>query len=251
MSKLKAFIVDDEEDAISSLQILLKEFFPQQLEVVGFSQSLSEAVEKLQEFEIDLLFLDIDLGEGTGFDLLQKIGSQQFEVIFVTAYEQYALEAIRANALAYLLKPVNIGEFKDVVSGALSKISQLDFSDLAPLLRQFKPKSQKIGVPVSHGTEYINKQDILYVQAEGSYSRIHRKGDKPLVISRNLKRFEELLDKEDFFRVHNSVLINVNEIARFDRLEGEKVIMTDGTNLPISRKYKSGLNEILQRWDRI
>jgi len=249
---MKAFIVDDEEDAIASLTFLLKEYFPEKVTVAGTARTIEEAEDKLATLKFDLLFLDVQLGEGNGFQLLQRQSNRMFEVIFVTAYEEYALEAIRVNALAYLLKPVHIDEFRDQVDKAIAKLVEEQVTDVKPLLAHFESLMQdKIGLPVSHGVEYIDKKNIQWVEADGSYSKVMLKEGRHLMISKNLKRFEELLSRDGFLRIHHSILVNVAEISKYDRLQGDKVIVNGGHDLPVSRKYRPIINEVLMMWNHL
>ena len=252
MNKIRVFIVDDEEDAISNVLILLKEFYQTGIEVAGFAQSIPEAKAVLETQHIDLLFLDIELGAGTGFDLLKEVEKRSFEVIFITAYDHFALEAIRENTLAYMLKPVDPKEFRQNVQLALDRINTKNVSDLNPFLESLPGrKKDKLAIPVTNGTEFVNKEDILYVEADGSYSILHRIDHSPILVSKNLKRFEELLQDDGFLRIHKSTLINVSEIARYDRVDGEKLVMSNGKELAVSRRHKPKVFEVLMQWDRL
>ena len=215
MPPIKAYIVDDEADAISALSFLLGDFFADHITLAGSAQTMTKAQKELSLLPVDLLFLDIQLAEGTGFQLLKNLRERSFEVIFVTAYDAYALEAFRTSAIGYLLKPIDIQEVKNAVNQGLQRIERQQTTALEPVLSAYQQiMTDKIALPVSHGTQYIAKSDILWVEAEGSYSRLKLKEGKALVISKNLKRFETLLAPDGFTRIHNSYLVNVRSEER-------------------------------------
>ena len=245
-----ACIVDDEEHCRSALSGLLERRHPE-IELLGMATNVPDGIKLVHAQKPKLLFLDIEMGKQTGFDLLQAIGPDQPHVIFTTAHEGYAVRAIRFSALDYLLKPVDAEELANalgkVVEAQRTPQTSDQFLALLKNLSQPQGAEKRIALPVSDGLEMVNMDDILFCESDSNYTVVHQKEKKRLVISRTLKEFEDMLDPAQFIRVHHSHPINVKHVTKYIRGEGGEVIMADGTNVAVSRRKKQELMDSLAR----
>jgi two-component system LytT family response regulator len=237
---LKVVIVDDEQDAVSFIESIIGEYCPD-LEIVGKAYSAKEGIEVITQKKPDLVFLDVEMPHGSGFDLLAGFPEKDFDVIFITAFNHYAIKAIKFSAVDYILKPINISEFIEAVkrvvqSRADRKYHNLNFNTLFENLRSAMPS--KLAIPTSKGMEYLNTKEIIRVEADRSYSWFFLEKDVKHLVSRNLKEYQELLSGRNFFRTHNSHLINLEHVKKYIRHEGGYIQMTDGSTVPISRGKK-------------
>ncbi len=251
---IKVVIVDDEQDAINSIALIINEYCSN-AEVVGTASSAVEGRDVILNQQPDLVFLDIEMPRGNGFDLLEMLPERHFEVIFITAYNNFAIKAFKYSAIDYILKPIDIEEFIESVNKAEqrievgkkqpdSKVSKYDL--LLENIRTNKPT--KIMVPTSEGQIYIEIKDISRIEAEGSYSLLFLNNSNKLLVSKNLKEFETMLDENDFFRPHNSHLINLEHVKKYVLKDGGYIEMTDGTVVPISRRRKEFFIEKMQEY---
>lgn len=244
MSGIKAIIVDDEQHCIDALQTMLQKKCPE-VTVLGGVNSVKEAKELISEVQPDVVFLDVEMPYQNGFELLKLFDKITFDVIFTTAYEQYALKAIKFNALDYLLKPFSIKELQDAVQKCISRRSaqgEMTTSPLEVFLQNMKTLHQthkKIALPTINGLVFMPVQNIVRCESTGNYTRIFFTDKKNLMVSRPLKEFEELLTDVDFFRVHNSHLINLQQMQSYIQGEGGFALMSDGTQVEISRRRKA------------
>ena len=240
-SKLKALIVDDERKSRESLKVLINDYC-QDVEVVGVASNVEEAVDLVDIHEPDIVFLDIQMNAETGFDLLKKVAPVNFEVVFTTAYSEYAIEAIKFSALDYLLKPIDIEELKQAIKKYKNKKSgNLISKKIENLIDNFKNNhsdSFKMALPTAEGLVFVNLSDIVYLEADGSYTKVFKKNGEVFMVTKNLKEYEGLLSKKNFFRIHNSYLINLDEIERYVKGEGGYVVMKNGKNLDVSKRKK-------------
>ena len=242
---IKALIIDDEEHCIEVLKKLLADEDGNLVEVLGSAKSLSDGIERITRLEPDLVFLDVQLGEKTGFDLLRALPEIDFEIIFTTAFERFALQAIKFSALDYLLKPIDGDDLKAAVIKLLGKKSREKTADKIDLLLQNTQKSdcqfKKIIVPTISGFEFLELKDIIRCESDSNYTSIHIKDKQKIVVSKTLKDFEELLNDYQFFRVHNSHLINLACIKRYHKGKGGSVVLIDGTEIEVSTRRKEDL----------
>ncbi len=249
MSKLRTVIVEDEVNGQETLLLLLKDYCPQ-VEVIGVAGTLSEAENLLVREKPDLVFLDIQIGTQTIFELLNQIAPLNFEIIFTSAHENYAIKAIRFMAIDYLLKPIEIDLLTDAVSRAVTNATkrktQVQLSSLMDNLQQRDLGQHRIALASTDSYELVLVSDILYCIAEGSYTRFFLKNNQELFVSRNLKYYENLLNDYPFFRPHQSCLINLYHITRVHRQDGGSIEMLDGKQLPIARNRKNELIESLK-----
>lgn len=236
MNKLRAVIVDDEQSGRDSLRRLLEENC-HDVEVVDQAGSVEQAVEVIQQQQPDLVFLDVEMPRGSGFELLKRIERPSFRTIFVTAHNHYAIKAIKFSAADYLLKPVDVDEL--IASVELVKNSSSDWSSrYHNISESIDPvKKSKLAVPVKDGFAFISPEEIIRLQADGSYTHIFTVNDR-YTASRNIKEYEELLQDLGFFRAHHSHLINLLHVKNFSRNEGYSVVMSDGSVVEVARRKK-------------
>ncbi|HUV01244.1 MAG TPA: LytTR family DNA-binding domain-containing protein [Bacteroidales bacterium] len=239
--KLKTIIVDDETDAVDFISSIIGEYCPG-LEVIGKAYNVIEGVQKINEMKPGLVFLDVEMPNGTGFDLLANFPEKDFDVIFITAFNHYAIKAIKFSAVDYILKPINITEFIEAVNRVIQKRTNNkdqgneSFRMLMENLRTAHPS--RLAIPTSDGMEYLNPRDIIRIEADRSYSWFFVTGNRKILVSKHLKEFQDLLSDRYFFRSHNSHLINLKYVRKYIRKEGGYIEMTDGSDVPISRNRK-------------
>lgn len=241
-----AILIDDEKNNIENLEILLHDFCPDII-VIAKETNLKKAKESIIRLQPDILFLDIQMGNRTIFDLLEELNVITSEIIFVTAHDTYALKAFDYNTIDYLLKPVDILKLQKAVNKAIfcveKKKSEQNMNTLSNNLVSLMGK---ITFPVQRGfrLEYI--KNIQYMVAQGSYSDIHFSNKKPLLVSKNLKHYEMKLAEYDFIRIHPSALINFQYVEELDRSDGGCIIMEGGKRLPISKQKRLELEKMLR-----
>jgi len=237
---LKVVIVDDEQDAVKFIESIISEYCPN-IEVAGKAHSARDGVKVINETEPDLVFLDVEMPHGSGFDLLSHFPQKDFDVIFITAFNHYAIKAIKYSAVDYILKPINISEFieavKKVEAGRQKKKDKsAGFETLLENLRMSLPG--KLAIPTSDGMEYLKMSDIVRIEADRSYSWFFLNDGRKFLVSRNLKEYQDLLSDRNFFRTHNSHLINLEYVKKFIRQEGGYIQLIDDSTVPISRARK-------------
>jgi two-component system LytT family response regulator len=239
--KLKTIVIDDEPDSVDFIISIIGEYCPE-LEVAGKAYSGDEGVRIIEETGPDLVFLDVEMPKGTGFDLLTRFTVKEFDVVFITAFNHYAIKAIKFSAVDYILKPVNINEFIEAVEKVVRKRSDASVrgnDNIRILLENLKSATpSRLAIPTSDGMEYINPRDIIRVEADRSYSWFYLTGNRKLLVSRHLKEFQDLLGDRYFFRSHNSFLINLKHVRKYVRREGGYIEMQDGAQVPVSRNRK-------------
>lgn len=242
MKTIRAVIAEDEPRNIDNLKKILEKHC-EGVEVVGTAGTVKDAVDIIKKTDPDVLFLDIEMPPNKGFEVLEQFPTVNFDVIFTTAHEEYALQAIKFAALDYLLKPINIQEVKDSLKKVKSnRNGHGQSNELAAILKEYlKDKENsfsKIVIPSNDGYNVIDLKNILYCEACDSYTKIHTDEKKVFLISKPLKEYDELLSDKGFYRVHKSFLVNVNHIRKIIKGIGAAVIMSDDTNIPISMRKK-------------
>lgn len=243
MSLVKAIIIDDEVHCLKTLSMQLARYCPT-IHVMAECGSAEEGISAIEKFSPDVIFLDVEMPRMNGFEMLQALHSINFDIIFTTGYDVYAIKAFRFSALDYLLKPID----KDDLIKATLKTSTRQGNSITDQLEIFlqklgqkKSKIPKIALPTFQGYELVALDLIIRCEAENTYTNVFIKDRKPLLISRTLKDMEEILEGIQFLRIHQSHLINLNEIIRYQRADGGSVVMSDGSNLAISRMKKEVL----------
>ena len=234
---LKTVIVDDEADAVNFIRTIIQEYCPK-LVVTGTAHNANDGFQLITEHQPELVFLDVEMPHGSGFDLLSRFPKKMFDVIFITAFNQYALKAIKFSAVDYILKPINISEFIEAVNKVIEKRSHLfnqhvNYQALLENLKSALPT--KLAIPTAEGMEYLNTGEIVRIEADRSYCWFYMVYHKKHLVSRNLKEYQDLLTDRNFFRPHNSHLINLEFVKKYIRQEGGYIEMTDGSQIPISR----------------
>jgi two-component system, LytTR family, response regulator len=247
---LKVILIDDERNSRESLRKKIETHCPS-LTIAAECVNGAEGLEAIRQHQPDVVFLDIEMPQLNGFAMLQQLTERNFELIFTTAYNQYAINAIRYSALDYLVKPVDVEELKNAVNRISQKnkplisISQMEI--LSSFLQQQQKTPEKIAVSVATGLEIIEIKKIIYLEANGNYTHLHILDSKPLLASKTLKEFEDILPADLFFRVHNASLVNLAFIKKYNKGEVGQVVLTDGTLLDVARRRKDELIELLQK----
>lgn len=239
---IQTLVIEDEERSLHVICNLIREF-ASDIELIGSAGYVDRGAELISDKLPQLVFMDIRLADGTGFDVLRKVPSRNFELIFVTAHEDYAVDAFRASAVDYLLKPIGIPEFEEAVGRARKRLDDKNRHErIDALLNNWMPQGnqeRKIGIATMGSYEFIDIKDILWCISEGSYTRFHLVNETKLVSSRNLGFYENLLCTNNFYRIHNSTIINLRFIKSYTKGKNSCIVLTDGTQLEISQRRKT------------
>lgn len=247
---LQAILVDDEAHCNQSLRIELKEYCPE-IDVIADYTSAEEAIEGIRKLKPDVLFLDIEMPWMNGFELLKRIDNLDFEVIFITAYDAYAIEAFRFCAIDYLLKPIQTDLLQDAINKVINK-KNLTFSNdrLEALLHNLtkEKKNYKIVLPTSESLEIVAVDEIIRCKAENNYSYVFMKDGSHIFLAKSLKEIENIIQSDQFIRVHQSHLVNSIFIKKYVRAEGGYLLMTDGSQVSVSKANKDRLLTLMKSW---
>ncbi len=248
----KAVIVDDENRSVETLKSIIQQFCSDEVEVTGTANSVQEAYPLILATSPDIVFLDVEMPHGSGFDLLEKFTKPTFEVVFTTGFDHYAVTAIKFSALDYLLKPINIEEVREAISKAKKRIegkhTQHNLEHLIQNLRHPRDKTNKIPISVVNGFQFVPVNTIVYCEADDDYTYVHLTENQKLTVSKNIKEFEDILANYDFFRIHHSYLINRDYIKRYIKGEGGTILTEQGNELPVSRRRKPEFLEWLNNF---
>jgi len=246
---IRTILVDDEQHCRDSLSSTVKNYFPE-IDLVAICSSVAEGRKAIEQLKPELIFLDVEIPPSTGFDLLQNLDAISFEIIFTTAFDKYAVRAIKASALDFILKPVGkeelglaIQRFKEKKS---KNDSQRQLETLFENIKQLKDPLKKIMLPSQMGFEFVNVKDIIRLQADSNYTTFYFTDKKKIVVSKTIKEYEELLAGHDFFRVHQSHIINLQYIKNYVKGEGGIVVMQDGSEIDVSRRRKEDFLKALE-----
>ena len=241
MYRLNAVIVEDEYHSRQALKNLIQEYCPS-IHVIGMATGVNEGLALLEVNDPDLVFLDIEMPHESGFDLLTKAKSLNFEVIFTTAYRHYAIKAIKFSAIDYLLKPIDPEELQIAIQKVVVKRQEIWYNkkieNLLNNIRNDNIQQHSITLSTAQGYEFIKVAQIVYCEANGAYTKFILKDRKPLIVSRHLKEYENLLNDHPFMRIHQSYLINLEEVGKYLRSDGGYVVMKNGDQVSISNKKK-------------
>ena len=234
--KPTAVIIDDEEDARGMVGLFLEKDFPN-ISVVGNAGMVSEAKVLILDQKPDIIFLDVEMPDGTGFDLLTQLGECKAIIIFITAFDQYAIEAIKASALDYILKPINRSEFSQAVNKALEK-----WRERQAISSKKAVEVGRIALPDLNGLKFVDIDKIAYCEAENNYTTVHMEDGFSGVVSRSLSYFDRLLTPHGFLRIHHKHLVNLKMIQSYVKGKGGGyVMMPNNCRLPVSARKKSDL----------
>jgi len=237
--KLNAIIIEDESNSREILRNYLAKYCTE-VNLIGEAATIKEGLELIQNNDLDLVFLDVEMPFGNAFDLLDQIPERAFETVFVTAYNQYAMDALNNHAAYYLMKPINIDELikaVDYVTEIRERETVLEDQILKPKLTKV---DGKITLPQQDGFQVLNVADILYCKADDNYTEIYLE-NKKILVSKTLKYFEEALANFSFARIHKSYLVNVNEITKYRKGKGGSVVISSGKELLVSASKKKEL----------
>ncbi len=244
---MKTIIIDNEAPARKSLRAMLQ-LYCTDIEIIAEADSVESGLQVIKTHQPDLVFLDIQLDDGTGMDILSYIGDPQFQVIFVTAFDHYAVQAFKFSALDYLLKPVDPDDLTPAVERARKTLEkndlQLQLSIMANNMTQSKAE-QRVILKDADSIHIVGINEIIHCQAEGSYTRFHLEGERQLLVSKNLKEYENVLKNFGFYRPHHSHLVNINHIRRFDKVNGGSLVMKNEQSLPVSVRKRDQLFKLL------
>lgn len=247
--RLNVIIVEDELHSRESLRNLLHDYCPG-TNVLAMSENIEKGLADIRMNKPDLLFLDIEMPGGSGFTLLERLRRFDFEVIFTTAFEHYAIKAIKFSALDYLLKPIDVDELVEAVEKVRQKkeraVENLKLRTLLENLNLNKG-DHIITLATAEGLEFIKVSDIFYCEADGSYTKFYLKNNGKLMVSKNLKEYENLLSDYGFYRTHNSYLVNLSEVKRYIKGDGGHLIMNNGDAVSISSRRKEALIHLFPR----
>ena len=243
---MRALIIEDENQAVNALEQELADNCPE-IQVCGQAATVSEAEALIRDQDPEIVFLDIQLKDGTGFDLLERLGNYDFKVIFTTAYGQYALQAIKISALDYLLKPIGTEELVQAVNKAKSTDARMVNNQIMNLIENQKlnlPR-KKIALPTSKGISLYEIKTVVRIQAEGNYSGLYMSNGQKIIVARTLKEFEDTLRGMGFVRIHHSHIINIDHLKSYISKDGGYVVMSNNENLPVSKRKKTDLLKAL------
>jgi len=249
---LKAIIVDDEQHCVDTLAAMLQKKFAENITLLGTYNNADDAKQAIQTLAPDLVFLDVEMPRKTGVDMLFEIKHIDFEIIFTTAYEQYAVRAIKFNALDYLLKPFGIEELQEAINKCIEKRKQVSnngaegFAVFLQNLKTALPENKRITISTGKGLQFIEIKTIVHIEALNNYSQFYFTDKTKLLVCKTLKEFDDMLTGYNFFRVHNSHLINLAHIKSILTEDGDIAVMTNGSQVEISRRKKPELIEILK-----
>lgn len=244
---MRVVIIDDEVLARNTMKNILHRNHPD-LEIVGEADAVSEAVKVILEQNPDLVFLDIDLKDGSGFDVLNALDEIKFKTIFATAHHEYAIKAIKFSALDYILKPVSEIEVRAAIERVkIQGLTENQNTQFEVLKNNYQNSTdKKIVLKTSESIHLVRVQDVIRCEADNNYTTFFINGNRKIVVSKGLKEYEELLTTFAFLRVHQSHLINVKEIKRFDKKDGGFVVLSDGSEIPVSQRKKQKLLDVFE-----
>ena len=238
--KIKAILIDDELSSLQNLEQKLEEFC-KSVQVVATAQKPEEALLLIKHHKPDLLFLDIEMPRMSGFRMLEELGDFDSEIIFTTAYNHYAIDAMRISAFDYLIKPISIQDLQNAVNRLLdirNRQTRERLHILKDSVTDKKTQDNKIAVPTNEGLEFVLIRNIVRIESSANYSKMYLLNRQPLLVTRLLKDFEDILLPYRFFRVHNSHLVNLQYINKYIRGEGGQVVMENGDVVDVSRRKK-------------
>jgi two-component system LytT family response regulator len=248
---IRCILIDDENNALEMMEWLLKTYCAN-VAIDAMCNSAEKGIEAINKYRPDLVFLDIEMPHMNGFDMLEQFDKISFDVVFTTAYDQFAIKAFRYSALNYLLKPVDPDDLKKTIERVEEKKSQPTRDQIDLLLQNIKgpakPTASRIALTTNDGMIFVSTQDIIYCEAESNYTSVILGNGKKIVVSKVLKDIDEALSGPDFFRVHNSFLINLNRIKKYVRGEGGYVIMDNDVTISISRSRRQEFMELFSKF---
>lgn len=251
---MKVVVVEDEKKSRDSVVSILKSYC-HDVTAVHEASDVATGLSTISEILPDLLILDVSLGDGTSFDMLEQLNHRDFKIIFLTAFEQYAIRAIKFSALDYLIKPVNPKELIEAVVQAAKSLgkdqTELKLNALLANIHSISKEVKKIVLKTAESIFLVNVQDIIRCEADDCYTTFFLSDGKKILVSRTIKEYEEMLGDYGFFRPHQSHIINLYYIERFDKHSGGTIFMKDGSQIPVSSRKRDSLLKIFDKYTRI
>ncbi len=246
---MRTVIIEDEDLSYAALLDEVTTICPE-LNVIGRAKSVSAAVKLIESEKPELVMMDINLTDGTGFEILKQLDVITFKLIFTTAYRDYAIEAVKCSALDYLLKPIDGEELRYAVDRALKNSKNGDSKKIETYIYNHSSelKSKKIALQSSGGVDIFEIKTILHCKSEGNYTKFFFSHRRPLLIAKTLKEFERILEPYNFIRPHASHVINLDHLVRYVNQDGGYILLSDDTSIPVSKRKKNDLLEILMHW---
>lgn len=246
---MKALVIDNEKNIRTTVMDLISAFCPQITSVVE-ADGVVTGLKKIHELQPDIVFTDVEMDDGTGMEMLSKLSEIKFQVIFITAHNKYAIDAFRFSAIDFLTKPINPDELAKSVQKAENNIKNKLFLEQVAVMNEnnLTKSEKKIVLKELDAIHIIKVKDLVCCEASGIYTTFFIDNNKQIVVSKNLKEYEEILEPYDFLRVHNSFLINANKIEKFEKNDGGFLIMEGGQRVPVSQRKKDVVINFLKKF---
>ena len=248
---IRCILIDDESNSLEMMEWLLKTYCPQ-VTIEAMCNSAEKGIAAIQKYRPDVVFLDIEMPKMNGFDMLEQFEKLTFDVVFCTAYDQFAIKAFRYSALNYLLKPVDPEDLKETIRRMEEKRSSPSKEQIELLFQTMqqstRPTIQRIALTTGDGLIFVSTSDILYCEAESNYTAVVLANGKKILVSKVLKEIDEALAGPDFYRIHNSFLININHIKKYVRGDGGYVVMDNDVTVGISRSRRQEFMELFSKF---
>jgi len=248
---IRCILIDDESHSLEMTEWLLKTYCPEVI-IEAMCNSAEKGIEAINKYKPDVIFLDIEMPHMNGFDMLEQFDKLFFDVVFTTAYDQFAIKAFKYSALNYLLKPVDPEDLKETIQRLEAKKGTPTKEQIDLLMQSVKGNKKqpvnRIALTTGDGLIFVSTSDIIYCEAESNYTNVVLKNGKKIVVSKVLKDIDEALSGPDFYRIHNSFLININEISKYVRGDGGYVVMSNGTTVGISRSRRQEFMEMFEKF---
>ncbi len=249
----KVVIVDDEKNAQNALKSVVTEFCSD-LDIVETAFNVKTGVELINKVKPDIVFLDIEMPDGSGFDIIRQVAFTDFSLIFCTGHNDFAIKAFKYNAIDYILKPVDVEDVVGAVDKAIKDLNlkqkDLTFKHLLSFYQNADKENEKIVLKTSSDIYILQIQDIYHCEADGSYTTFYTADGKKITVSKNLKEYEAILNSHNFLRTHQSHLVNLNYIERMHKANGGYIVMKNGHQVPISTRKKETIIQALENFHR-
>ncbi len=247
---IRCILIDDERNSLEMMEWLLTTYCPE-VKIEAMCQAAAEGIDAINRIKPDLVFLDIEMPHMNGFDMLEQFDKLFFDVVFCTAYDQFAIKAFKYSALNYLLKPVDPGDLKETIRRIEERKAPPQKEQIELLLQGLrqtaKPVLQRVALTTGDGMLFVSTADILYCEAESNYTSVVL-ADKKILVSKTLKEIDEALSGNEFYRIHHSYLVNLNHIRKYIRGDGGYVVMTDNKSVSISRAKRQEFMELFSKF---
>jgi two-component system LytT family response regulator len=245
---MKVLIIDNEAPIRAGLRLQLETFFPE-MDALQEATGVATGITAIESFQPDIVFLDVEMDDGTGIDLMKKIGSYNFQLIFITAHNKYAVDAFKFSAIDFLLKPIDTDDLLTSLEKATSNLKNKNLKEQIQVLNEsmnaISLEHKKIVLKDKDSIYFVKVNEIIRCHAEGPYTEFYTTNGQKITISKNLKEYEEMLEPFGFIRAHHSHLINIRKIIRFDKTDGCNLIMENNDEVPVSQRKKEHLMEII------